>query len=300
MMKRSASVESGKAALFALAAAVLYACSMPLSKRLLLSLPPVLLAGLLYFGAGAGAVALLLIGGKRARPQGGAAMFSRQELPFVLAMVLLDVLAPILLLFGLRSASAASASLLNNFEIVATALFALLLFRESVSFRLWIAVGLITLGSCLLTFDADGGFTFSGGAVLVLLATVCWGLENNCTRKLAQNNPVRIVAIKGIGSGTISLTIGFLAGERLGGVNVVLLALLVGFFTYGLSIACYIRAQRTLGAAKTSAYYAAAPFIGALLSFLLLGERPNVLFFLALLLLLAGAYFTTFDRSKTT
>lgn len=299
-MKRSASVESGKAALFALAAAVLYACSMPLSKRLLLSLPPVLLAGLLYFGAGAGAVALLLIGGKRARPQGGAAMFSRQELPFVLAMVLLDVLAPILLLFGLRSASAASASLLNNFEIVATALFALLLFRESVSFRLWIAVGLITLGSCLLTFDADGGFTFSGGAVLVLLATVCWGLENNCTRKLAQNNPVRIVAIKGIGSGTISLTIGFLAGERLGGVNVVLLALLVGFFTYGLSIACYIRAQRTLGAAKTSAYYAAAPFIGALLSFLLLGERPNVLFFLALLLLLAGAYFTTFDRSKTT
>jgi drug/metabolite transporter (DMT)-like permease len=215
-------------------------------------------------------------------------------------MVLLDVLAPILLLFGLRSASAASASLLNNFEIVATALFALLLFRESVSFRLWIAVGLITLGSCLLTFDADGGFTFSGGAVLVLLATVCWGLENNCTRKLAQNNPVRIVAIKGIGSGTISLTIGFLAGERLGGVNVVLLALLVGFFTYGLSIACYIRAQRTLGAAKTSAYYAAAPFIGALLSFLLLGERPNVLFFLALLLLLAGAYFTTFDRSKTT
>lgn len=299
-MERNTNSESGKAALFALAAAVLFACSVPLSKQLLLSLPPVLLAGLVYLGAGAGAGALLLFGGKRAQIGGASAAFSRQERPYVLAMILLDVLAPILLLFGLRSASAASASLLSNFEIVATALFALLLFRESVSVRLWIAVGLITLGSCLLTFDADGAFVFSGGAALVLLATVCWGLENNCTRKLSQNNPVLIVTIKGLGSGAVSLLIGFLAGERLGGIGAVLLALVVGFFTYGLSIACYIRAQRTLGAAKTSAYYAAAPFIGALFSFLLLGERPNSLFLLALLLLLAGAFFTTFDRARKT
>ena len=297
-MERKAISESGKAVLFALAAAVLFACSVPLSKQLLLRLPPVMLAGLLYLGAGVGAGALLLFGGKRAQIGGKSVAFSREERPYVLAMVLLDVLAPILLLFGLRSASAASASLLSNFEIVATALFALLLFRESVSVRLWIAVGLITLGSCLLTFDADGVFVFSGGAALVLLATVCWGLENNCTRKLSQNNPVLIVAIKGLGSGAVSLMIGLLAGERLGGIGAALLALTVGFFTYGLSIACYIRAQRTLGAAKTSAYYAAAPFIGALFSFLLLHERPNGLFVLALLLLLAGALFTTFDRAK--
>ena len=157
---------------------------------------------------------------------------------------------------------------------------------------------MVTVGSCVLTFDADGAFVFSGGAALVLLATVCWGLENNCTRKLSQNNPVLIVTIKGLGSGAVSLMIGFLVGERLGGIGAVLLALVVGFFTYGLSIACYIRAQRTLGAAKTSAYYAAAPFIGALFSFLLLGDRPNGLFLLALLLLLAGAFFTTFDRSR--
>ena len=297
-MERKPESESKRAALFALAAAVLYACSVPLSKQLLMRMPPILLAGFLYLGAGAGAGVLLLLRGKRAQAGVHTVAFSRQEKPYVAAMVLLDVLAPILLLLGLRSASAASASLLSNFEIVATALFALLLFRESVSPRLWVAVGLITLGSCLLTLDVDGMFAFSGGAVLVLLATVCWGLENNCTRKLSQNNPILIVAVKGLGSGVISLVIGFLLGERVGGIEAAMLAMVVGFFTYGLSIALYIRAQRNLGAARTSAYYAASPFIGAVFSFLLLGERPNGLFFAALVLLLAGAFFTLSDHTN--
>ena len=290
--------ESGKATLLALAAAVFYACATPLSKRLLESLPPVLLAGLLYLGAGVGAVLLLLFGARRANPAGIVA-FTRDEMPYVIAMVLLDVLAPILLLFGLRSASAASASLLNNFEIVATVLIALLFFRESISPRLWLAVALISLGSSLLTFDASEPFTFSGGSVLVLLATVCWGLENNCTRKLSQNNPILIVAVKGLGSGAVALAIGFAVGERFSGMGSILFALLTGFFTYGISIACYIRAQRTLGAAKTSAYYAAAPFIGAALSFVLLGEHANGLFFLALLFMGAGALLTAFDHART-
>ena len=282
----------------ALAAAAFYACATPLSKRLLESLPPVLLAGLLYLGAGVGAALVLLFGAKRAKPSGNVA-FTRDEMPYVIAMVLLDVLAPILLLFGLRSASAASASLLNNFEIVATVLIALLFFRESISPKLWLAVAFITLGSSLLTFDANEPFTFSGGSVLVLLATVCWGLENNCTRKLSQNNPILIVAVKGLGSGLVSLAIGLAIGERFSGLEMVFLAMLTGFFTYGISIACYIRAQRTLGAAKTSAYYAAAPFIGAALSFALLGEHANGLFFLALLFMGAGALLTALDHART-
>ena len=294
-MEQKSQGVSGKATLFALAAAVLYACSIPLSKQLLASLPPVLLAGVLYLGAGVGS-AVLLLAGRRRGYSAGQPVFSREDKPYVVAMVLLDVLAPILLLLGLREASAANASLLNNFEIVATGLFALFLFKEAISVRLWIAIGQITLGGCLLTFDADGAFTFSGGAALVLLATICWGLENNCTRKLSRNNPILIVAVKGIGSGSIALAIGFLTGERLSGIAAALLALLVGFVTYGLSIACYIRAQRTLGAAKTSAYYAASPFIGAALSFFLLGERPNAMFFFALLLMVAGALFAVFDR----
>ena len=297
-MEQHANGESRKAALFALAAAVLYACSVPLSKQLLQRMSPVLLAGFLYLGAGIGAGVLLLFRKKRERLGARTAVFSRQEKPYVVAMVLLDVLAPIFLLLGLKSASAASASLLGNFEIVATALFALVLFRESVSPRLWVAVGLITLASCLLTFDAGGVFEFSGGAALVLLATVCWGLENNCTRMLSKNNPLMIVAVKGVGSGAVSLIIGFLLGESAGAIETALLAMTVGFFTYGLSIALYVRAQRTLGAARTSAYYAASPFIGAAFSFLLLGERPEGLFFLALLLLFVGALLTSRDHTK--
>lgn len=295
-MEQKSRGKSGQAILFALVAALLYACSIPLSKQLLASLPPVLLAGVLYLGAGVGSAVLLLLQ-RRAHPAAYVS-FSGEDKPYVVAMVLLDVLAPILLLLGLRETSAANASLLNNFEIVATGLFALFLFKEAIPLRLWIAIGLITLGGCLLTLDADGTFVFSGGAALVLLATICWGLENNCTRKLSRNNPVFIVAVKGIGSGAVALAIGFLSGERIGDLRTALLALLVGFVTYGLSIVCYIRAQRTLGAAKTSAYYAASPFIGVALSFFLLGERPNGMFFIALLLMISGAFFATFDRAK--
>ncbi len=296
MEKRQLSRDYSRAVLLAAIAAALFACSTPLSKALLLSVPPVLLAGFLYLGAGAGACAVLVIGrgstGKQA-----IQMFQRIDAPFVIGMILLDVLAPILLMLGLRRSPASSASLINNFEIVATALFALLLFRESISRRLWIAIALITGASCLLTFDIGEKLVFSGGSVLVLLAAVCWGLENNCTRMLAQRNPILIVAVKGFGSGACALTIGLLAGERLSGCSSALIAMLVGCLTYGASIACYIRAQRTLGAARTSAYYAVAPFIGSALSFLFLGERPNSPFFFALLLMLAGVCFATFDQS---
>jgi drug/metabolite transporter (DMT)-like permease len=291
--------EYGRSVLFAVAAAALFACSTPLSKILLHSLPPILLAGLLYLGAGVGAVIVLLVSSGMPAGAPPARLFARRDLPYVLGMVLLDILAPVLLLFGLRGASASGAALLNNFEIVATALFALLLFRETISRRLWIAIALITVSSCLLTFDAGEKVAFSAGSVLVLLAAVCWGLENNCTRKLADKNPIRIVAVKGLCSGAGALIIGLFAGERFGGWGVSLLAMLAGCFAYGMSIACYIRAQRTLGAAKTSAYYAAAPFIGSALSFLLLGERPNGLFLVALMIMLAGAYFATIDKPQT-
>lgn len=296
MEKHRLDGEHAKSILLALAAAALYAFSTPLSKLLLQSVPPVLLAGFLYLGAGVGACLVLLAGGVARRSAPAKRAFTRRDAPFVAGMIALDVLAPVLLMLGLKRAAASNAALLNNFEIVATALFALLAFRERVSKRLWLAIGLITCASCLLTFDAEGGLAFSSGSILVLLAAASWGLENNCTRMLSDKNPILIVAIKGIGSGACALAIGYFAGERFSDVKNLLLAMLIGCFAYGLSIACYIRAQRTLGAAKTSAYYAAAPFIGTALSFLLLGERPNAIFFVALLLMFAGAYFATFDR----
>jgi len=296
-LRQRENTEYQNAVLLAITAAVLFACSAPFSKRLLAGIPPVLMAGLLYLGAGIGSGLILLIGGFHERRERVFA-FERKDFRFLVGMVLLDVAAPVLLLTGLTRTTAANASLLCNFEVVATTLIALLWFRERVSSRLWLAILLVTAASCLLTFERENGLRFSIGSVYVLLAAVCWGLENNCTRMLADRNPIAIVTIKGLGSGLCSLVIGLALGQRASDWVTALLALVVGFFTYGLSIACYIRAQRTLGAAKTSAFYAAAPFIGAALSFLLLGERPGAVFYIALPLMAVGAYLATIDLPK--
>ncbi len=278
---------------FALIAATMYALSAPLSKLLLFDLPPTLMAGLLYFGAGLGMSVMGLVrkntSGTMETPLG------KEELPFVAAMVGLDILAPISLMIGLKLSTAANASLLNNFEIVSTALIALLLFHEAISKRLWIGIGLITLSSAILSISDVSSFRFSFGSLFVLLACLFWGLENNCTRKLSQKDPLQIVMIKGLGSGLGSLLIGFVVGERLSHPLAVLAALLLGFVSYGFSVFLYVHAQRHLGAAKTSAYYAVAPFIGVILSFLFLHENLPWTFFIALVIMIGGAYFASTD-----
>ena len=131
------------------------------------------------------------------------------------------------------------------------------------------------------------------GSVFVLCACVCWGVENNCTRMLSSKNPLEIVVIKGFGSGLGSLCIALFLGERFTDIRFILIALLLGFISYGLSIMLYIYAQRYLGAAKTSTYYAVAPFIGVLLSFLIFRETPSILFAIACGIMIAGTYFAS-------
>ena len=284
------------ATLCAVLAAALYALNAPGSKLLLARLPSTMMAALLYLGAGLG---MAVIGAVQRRT--GAAQreqpLTRRELPYTLAMVLLDVAAPILLMLGLTRTTAANASLLNNFEIVATSLIALAVFREAISQKLWIGIALVTLSSMILSVEDAGSFSFSGGSLLVLLACVCWGFENNCTRMLSSKNPLEIVVIKGLCSGGVSLGIALFLGERLTAADVpaALIALALGLVAYGLSIFFYIYAQRGLGAARTSAYYAVAPFIGVALSMLLCGERPGVSFFIALAVMAAGTCFASAD-----
>ena len=138
-------------------------------------------------------------------------------------------------------------------------------------------------------------FQFSFGSLFVLAACVCWGLENNCTRRLSKSDPLEIVMIKGVGSGIGSIIIGLVVGESLPVWSDILKILLLGFVAYGLSIFTYIRAQNTLGAAKTSAYYAAAPFIGAFLSFVILREPLTISYLIALAVMLAGAVLVVQD-----
>ncbi len=270
--QKAHSLKFSPAALLALAAAALYALNIPFSKLLLASVPPVMLAAFLYLGAGAG-MALTRTLGRRARSS--EPPLTRRELPYVLAMIALDIAAPILLMFGLRSTAAETASLLGSFEIVATAAVALAFFSEKVSRHLWAAIALITLASLLLSLDGTTKLVFSPGALLVLAACVCWGFENNCTRKLSSKSAAEIVTVKGLFSGAGSLLVALLLKETFPPLKLMFAALALGFVAYGLSIFFYIRAQKELGAAKTSVYYAAAPFIGVLFSLVIFRELPG-------------------------
>ena len=286
-----------KAIFYAILAAALYALNAPVSKLLLQNTPPTMMAGFLYLGAGVG-MALMGLARRKTGHGKKEAQLTKKDLPFTIGMVVLDIAAPIFLMIGLKRTTAANASLLNNFEIVATSLIALLIFKEKIGRRLWLAIGLITLSSILLSVEDAGSFQFSVGSLFVLLACVCWGLENNCTRNLSHSDPLEIVIVKGFGSGIGSVIIGLMVGESLPVWSDILKILLLGFVAYGLSIYFYVYAQRDLGAAKTSAYYAVAPFIGVLLSFVIFREIPGVLFFIALLIMLVGTWLVNRDQRE--
>ena len=272
---------------YAISAASLYAISVPLSKLLLRFVAPTMMAAFLYIGAGLG---LLLYGllekrvGKAAKPQ----RLTKKELPYTIGMVVLDIAAPILLMLGISMTNSANVSLLNNFEIVATSLIAWIVFHEVISKRLWFAIALVTAASVILSFEGSGSLEFNKGALLVLGACLCWGLENNCTKMLSNKSAIEIVVIKGIASGFGSLSIALCIGEKIPPVLWLLPVLLLGFVSYGLSIHFYILAQKDLGAAKTSAYYSIAPFLGAAFGILILGEKPKLQFYLAFVILIVS------------
>lgn len=272
-----------KASLLAILAAALYALNMPFSKMLLAEVAPLFLSAFLYLGAGLGMLLLWLATNRSDHKK--FAPIRAEEKPFIIGMILLDILAPALLLFGLRNTHAANASLLNNFEIVGTSLIALMIFKESISPKLWTAILLVTAASILLSLDTSAAFHFSTGSLLVLGASLAWGLENNFTRRLSNRSSSDIVIMKGFGSGFGSLILAIATREAFPRLWVVPVILALGFVAYGLSINFYIKAQKDLGAAKTSTYYAFAPFIGVGFSLLLFPGKPNLSFWLGLILM---------------
>jgi drug/metabolite transporter (DMT)-like permease len=281
---------------FAIFAALLYAINIPFSKLLLANINPTMMASYLYLGAGIG-IGILFLFSKKDKSINEK--ITKKDLPYVIGMVVLDIFAPILLMFGLKTSNSSSASLLNNFEIVCTSIIALVIFKEVISKKMWLAILLITLSSFTLSFDNLSSFTFSFGSILVLLATLCWGLENNCTRNLSSKNTYLIVFIKGIFSGLGSLIVALILNESFSNILFICLALLLGFISYGLSIFFYIKAQGVIGAAKTSAYYSIAPFIGTFLSFLILNETLSISYFIGLFIMILGTIIVIKDTLST-
>ena len=200
------------------------------------------------------------------------------------------------MLFGLRDTPGATASLLLNFEGVATTLIAAMVFKEAVNRRAWWAIIVITTASILLSITPNNEWGISWGAIGVLAACVLWGIDNNFTRNISAKNPVSIVMVKGLVAGSFSLFLAIILGNRIPDFGIIIKAMLLGSLSYGLSITLFIRAMRGLGAARTSALFGTAPLAGVALSFLLLQESVNTMFLIALPLMIVGAILLVYEE----
>ena len=275
---------TGKGMALAIAAASFYALSAPGAKLLLEGIGPVMMAGLLYLGAGTGMSLIYLVSRDRKEEK-----LTRKELPYAVMMILLDIAAPILVMYALLSVPSENVALLNNTEIVATTLIAAIVYKEHINGRLWAGIALITAAAVMISLERNS-LSFSRGSILVLLASLCWGFENNATRMMSSKSPMEIVILKGLFSGSGAIVIALLDHEAVPAAGMLVSALILGFVSYGLSVYLYVYAQRFIGAARTSACYAVNPFIGAFLSLLLFRTALPGMFFIALAVMALGTF----------
>jgi drug/metabolite transporter (DMT)-like permease len=266
--------------LLALASAVLFGASTPFAKMLLGSVDPWLMAGLLYIGAGLG-LSVVHLSRSVLRLPAVEAPLRRPDVPWLIAVILFGgIVGPLLLMFGLARTDAAATSLLLNLEGLATMGIAWVVFRENVDRRLLLGALAILAGAVLLSWQGEASFEWGG--LLIAGACLCWGIDNNLTRKLSSSDPVQIAMLKGLAAGAVNLTLALSRGAALPPSGTLAVVGIVGFLGYGVSLALFVLGLRYLGTARTSAYFSLAPFVGAVLAVVMLGEA------LSLQLLVAG------------
>lgn len=260
--------------LLALSSAVLFGASAPLAKLMLGTVDPWMMAGLLYLGAGLGLAAINMSRNLLGIPAIEAPLRRHDMLWLAAVIVAGGVLGPLFLMFGLARTSAASGSLLLNLEGLATMGIAWVVFRENVDRRLLFGAFAILAGAALLSWQGKASLDL--GAALIALSCICWGIDNNLTRKLSSADPLQIAMLKGLVAGAVNTILAMSQGALVPAGGIIVAAGVVGFFSYGISLALYVLALRHLGAARTGAYFSLAPFIGALLALPLLGEALTV------------------------
>src|SRR5215218_4549048 len=279
----------------ALLAALLFGASTPLAKGLLASVPPQVLAGLLYLGSGLG-LGLLWLWRRRIGKAGQAAL-TRRDLPWLVGAIAFGgVLGPLLLLLGLSQTPASAASLLLNLEGVFTAVLAWVVFRENVDRRIAFGMLAIVAGGVLLAWQGRLEWGGVSGPLLIAVACLCWAIDNNLTQKVSASDPLQIAALKGATAGTVNLAIGVSFSGSLPDLPRIGGALVLGFFGYGLSLVLFILALRSLGTARTGAYFSTAPFVGAILSVLIWHEHVSVTLLAAGGLMVLGLWLHLTER----
>jgi drug/metabolite transporter (DMT)-like permease len=285
-----------RGALCGLAAAALFGASAPLSKRLLPALSPLVLAGLLYVGAGLGmALARFLRGRRDAVPVEPA--LARGDLLALSGIVVIGgMLSPLLMLTGLDRVSGVTGSLLLNLEAPFTMAIAVLIFREHLGGRAALAFSAIVAGGLMLArpWGALGGDPW--GALAIAGACAGWGIDNNLSQRLSLKDPRQIVLVKGLGAGSCMLALAAVLGYPAPSPAAVVPALVLGGLSYGASLLLDMYALRLLGAAREAAYFATAPFMGAMLAVPVLGEAPGALELAAGAVMAAGVMLLAHER----
>lgn len=278
-------------------AAALFGASTPGAKVLLGEIPPVMLAGLLYAGAGLGLALVIGLRHVFARDRARLQLLARKDLPWLAAAILVGgVLGPVLLMVGLRTTPAGSASLLLNMEAVFTALIAWFVFREHFERRIALGMLLIVAGGLVLSYEPGAAFVVSQGAMMIAAACACWALDNNFTRRISANDASLIACIKGLVAACVNLGIALALGQALPDAAHLAGACAVGFLGYGVSLALFVYALRHLGTARSSAYFSSAPFFGVLLAVVLLGESVTPALVVAGALIGAGVWLHLTER----
>lgn len=285
----------------ALVSALLFGASTPLAKLLVGEMPPLLLAGLLYLGSGLGLGLALMVRSVRANGSAtgaGSLRIPRSELPWLLGAIGFGgVAGPALLMLGLTRTSAASASLLLNVESVLTAVLAWLVFKENAGPRVVLGMVAIVAGGALLSWESGGG-TFSSGALLVIAACLCWAIDNNLTRGISTNDAMLVACLKGLLAGSFNVALAVAFGAPLPASSALGGSLLVGFVGYGLSLMLFVIGLRTLGTARTGAYFSVAPLFGVVVSLLLWPELPDARFWSAGVLMAVGVWLHLSERHE--
>ncbi|SDI36376.1 DMT family transporter [Propionivibrio dicarboxylicus] len=284
--------------LYALTAAALFGASTPLAKLLVGAMPPMLLAGLLYLGSGVG-LALIHVGRRVFSDAGtGPSPLLPREWPWLLGAVLFGgILGPVALMAGLVRTSGATASLLLNLEAVLTAAIAWLAFKENTDRRIVLGMAAIVAGGMILSLTpADASPGAWSGPALIALACLCWAIDNNLTRHISAADPLFIAGTKGLIAGTANCAAALSLGATLPSTPATAMTMVIGLGGYGISLVLFVLALRGLGTARTGAYFSTAPFIGAALSLLLLGERSSAEFWLASALIGIGVYLHLIER----
>jgi len=259
-----------------------------------------LLAGLLYLGSGLGLAMLLAIRHLAQRGRRPAAMHAipARDAPWLLgAIVAGGMLGPALLMAGLVRSPAASASLLLNMEGVLTALMAWLVFKENADRQIVIGMVAIVAGGALLAWE-PGAASLSYGAMLIVGACLCWAVDNNLTRKVSTSDAMLLACLKGLIAGACNTGLALAGGAVLPAAGALVSALLVGFAGYGVSLALFVVALRTLGTARTGAYFSVAPLFGVVISLLLWPAMPGVLFWVASALMTLGVWLHLRERHE--